>query len=65
MTPAQTRHYIKEAIKSQGGPEKMARKIDVQVGHIQAVYDGKHPGPKTMQALGLRRDAAGEYHLVK
>lgn len=66
MTPAQTRHYIRETIKSLGGPAKIAAKLNISEGHVRAVYERCiHPGPKTMSILGLRRDRHGEYHQVK
>lgn len=63
MTPAQTRYYLKETIKALGGPNKIADKLQISRGHVQAVFDRCiHPGQKLRAHLGLRRDAQGEYH---
>ena len=63
MTPAQTRHHLKNEIKALGGPLKIADKLGISRGHVTAVYERQiHPGPKLRAYLGLKRDANGEYH---
>lgn len=63
MTPAQTRHHLKTAIKELGGPNKIADKLQISRGHVNAVYERQiHPGPKLREYLGLRKcSKTGEY----
>lgn len=52
MTP---RDQVIAAVTASGGPEKFARRYDIQVGHINAVIRGSMPpGKRTCKAAGIK-----------
>lgn len=66
MTRLQLIEFVKAAIKAKGGIEKASGSLDIQPGNLRAVQEGRaQPGPRLAKALGISRNADGEWVVTR
>lgn len=53
LSRAEVAVRIRKLAESVGGPEKLARKLDVTTEYVGHVIKGKRPGPKVLKLAGI------------